>query len=260
MIVRESLTFSINRQTKSVSIKLLYKANLTEQSRTLSINNMFRPISITFIALIASINLFAQSEILTNSEIIEMTKVGLSSEIVIRKIRTSSTRFDVSALGLIQLKKAAVPDGVITSMIDRQEILPPDAANGGTPAFSESGSTPNPFVTSSNVPISKKEVLASAKTVAIEKSSVQPSRQALEKELMKRPEFKKLGLSITRYKDSADIYVEIGFVHGSLITHRYAYRIYDRRGGTVLAAGETTSWGSLAENLARNISKSLAAL
>ena len=78
--------------------------------------------------------------------------------------------------------------------------------------------------------------------------------------MLKRPEFKKLNLNILRYKDAADLYVEIGFVQGSVITHRYAYRIYDRRSGSILAGGETTSWGSLAENLARRIAKSLAAV
>ena len=182
-----------------------------------------------------------------------MTRAGLSTEIVLRKIRTSNTKFDVSAAGLIGLKKANVADDLISAMIDRQEILPPSEKPGGVPAYSEPGSTPN-------APPSKKDLLVTAKTVAFEQSSLQPSRQALEKELLKRPEFKSLNLTITRYKDSADIYVEIGFVHGSLITHRYVFRIYDRRSGAVMAAGETTSWGSLAENLARNIAKSFASI
>ena len=74
---------------------------------------------------------------------------------------------------------------------------------------------------------------------------------------MKRPEWPKFNLTIVQFKNDADIYIQIGFVHGSLITHRYVYRIFDRRTGAVLAAGETTSWGSLAENLARHIAKSL---
>ena len=81
--------------------------------------------------------------------------------------------------------------------------------------------------------------------------------RALEKELMKRPEWKQFGLTLGRYKESADLYVEIGFIPMSLITHRYVYRIYDRRSGAVIAAGETTSWGSLAENLAKHITRSL---
>ena len=187
--------------------------------------------------------MFAQSDALTNADIIEMTKSGLSPEIVLRKIRTSNTKFDVSAAGLIGLKKANLTDDVITAIIDRQEILPPNEKPGSVPAYSESGTTPNSFTSTPNAPPEKKDVLATAKTIAFEKSSLQPSRQALEKEMLKRPEFAKLNLTITRYKDSADLYVEIGFVHGSLITHRYVYRINDRRSGSVLAAGETTSWG-----------------
>ncbi len=220
---------------------------------------MYKPLLFIIIICVA-IGVFAQSETLTNGDIVEMTKVGLSTEVVLRKIRTSNTKFDVSAAGLIGLKKASIADDVITAMIDRQELLPANEKPGSVPAYSESGSTPNTFTSTPDAPPAKKDVLATAKTIAFEKSSLQPSRQALEKELMKRPEFKSLNLTITRYKDSADLYVEIGFVHGSLITHRYIYRIYDRRSGAVIGAGETTSWGSLAENLARNIAKSLAAV
>lgn len=202
----------------------------------------------------------AQSETLTNTDVIEMTKVGISTNVIVRKIRTSNTKFDVSAVGLIELKKASVADSIIESMIERQEVIPPNERNEKTPAYSESGTTPNSSMSPAPVVKSKKETLASARTIALEKSSLQPSRQALEKELMKRADFRRLNLTITRYKDAADLYVEIGFVHGSLITHRYIYRIYDRRSGTVLAAGETTSWGSLAENLARQIGKSLASI
>ena len=200
------------------------------------------------------------TEIIANAEMVEMAKAGLSSDILIRKIRTSSTKFDLSPGALVELKQSGLGDDVISAMIDRQEILPPNAKRENVPAYSESGSTPNTFASSSSVPRSNKDILLSAKTIAFEKSSLQPSRQALEKELLKRPEFAKLGITILRYKDSADLYVEIGFVQGSLVTHRYVYRIYDRRSGAVIAAGETTSWGSLAENLARHIAKSLAAV
>lgn len=220
---------------------------------------MLKPLLFVII-LCFTVGSFAQPETLTNADVVDMAGSGLSLEIVLRKIRTSNTKFDVSASGLIGLKKANIPDDVITAMIDRQEILPPNEKSGSVPAYSESGTTPNTFVSTPDAPPGKKDLLATAKTIAFEQSSIQPSRQALEKEMLKRPEFKSLNLTIMRYKDSADLYVEIGFVHGSLITHRYTYRIYDRRSGAVLAAGETTSWGSLAENLARNIAKSLAAI
>jgi hypothetical protein len=89
------------------------------------------------------------------------------------------------------------------------------------------------------------------------RAAIQPSISALEKELLKRPDWRSLNLTIVRYKSAADLAVEIEFVHGSVLSHRYTYRIFDRRSGAVIAAGETTSWGSLAENLARHISNRL---
>lgn len=211
----------------------------------------------SIIIFLASATVFAQTETLTNAEIIEMSKAGLTAEIILKKIRTSNTQFDITAVGLIELKKANVDNNVIALMIERQVVLPPNTQADNTPAYSKSSFKPNAFASPSNDPPSRKDNLLSAKTIAISKSSLQPSRQALEKELLKRADFQRLNLTIERYKDTADLYVEIGFVQGSILTHRYVYRVYDRRSGAVIDAGETTSWGSLAENLARHISKGL---
>ncbi|PYS99610.1 MAG: hypothetical protein DMF63_11030 [Acidobacteria bacterium] len=205
---------------------------------------MHRTLTLTLV-LFFTVAAFAQNETIDNKTVVEMSKAGLSSELIVRKIGTSHATFDVSASALIVLKKADVDDSVIAAMIERSEI-----AIAPAPGFSESG--PPPVAT-------PEHVMNSAKTIAFGKSSLQPSRQALEKELMKRKDFQGLHLTIERYKDSADLFVDIGFVPFSWITHRYVYRIYDRRTGAVLAAGETTSWGSLAENLARHITKSLMA-
>lgn len=213
---------------------------------------MFRILILTFV-LFSSLAAFAQNETIGNTTIIEMSKSGLSTEIILKKIASSRTTFDVSAASLIELKKASVDDGVITAMMERNEAplaVETEKARSAAAAFSESG--PPPALT-------RQDAMAAAKTIAFGKSSLQPSRQALEKELMKRKDFQQLNLTILRYKETADLFVDIGFVSGSWITHRYVYRVYDRRSGAVVAAGETTSWGSLAENLARNIAKSLAA-
>lgn len=181
-----------------------------------------------------------------------MSRSGLSSEIILKKITSSPAAFDVSAAALIALKTAGVSDEVITAMMERYESRPSSkAALPMEVAFSESGvAPPSPS-------ISRRDAIARAKTIAFGKSSLQPSRQALEKELMKRKDFQQLNMTILRYKEEADLFVDIGFVSGSWITHRYVYRIYDRRSGAVITAGETTSWGSLAENLARQIAKGL---
>lgn len=217
---------------------------------------MKQTLSFFFILICFACAAFAQTETLTNSEITLMTKAGLNKDLIVRKIGGAIGKYDVSAQGLIELKKSGVADEVIASMLERKSAndatTSPDAL-----AYSES----QPYVPQSNsnahIVLDSKEAVRSAKTIAIEKSSVNPSRQALEKELLKRKDWKQLNLNIVRYKESADLYIEIGFVPLSVITHRYVFRIYDRKSGTVIAAGETTSWGSLAENLARHISKKL---
>jgi len=210
---------------------------------------MFR---ISFLTLILfTSTLFAQIETITNRTVIEMSKAGLSNDIILKKIGSSSSSFDVSAPKLIELKTAGVNDTVIAAMIDRTETDTATPDKLSAQAYSESDSPPTT--------VTRQDVMTAAKTIAFGKSSLQPSRQALEKELMKRTDFQQLNITILRYKEQADLFVDIGFVSGSLITHRYVYRIYDRRTGAVITAGETTSWGSLAENLARHISKSLIA-
>ena len=199
-----------------------------------------------------SITVFAQTETLTNSEIILMTKSGLSSELIIRKIKDSNGKYETTTNALIELKKAGVSDEVIALMLDNKAVNPPPIVEN-TQVYSDSNSTKS----TTHIILEPKEALLSAKTIAIEKSSLNPSRQALEKELLKRQDWQKLNLNLVRYKEGADLFIEIGFVPLSLITHRYVFRVYDNKSGTVIAAGETTSWGSLAENLARSIAKSL---
>ena len=199
------------------------------------------------IPLVFSFTAVGQSEILTNETIIEMSKAGLASDVIVGKIRSSSPKFNVSASALIELKRSGVDDTVIWSMIDTSTR----SAAASRQTESTNDQPPAPRLT-------PYEALAGARTIAIQKSSLNPSRQALQKELLKRQDWRLFDLTIEQYKDNADLYIDIGFVPLSLITHRYVYRIYDRRSGVVLAAGETTSWGSLPEHLAKKICRSLA--
>jgi hypothetical protein len=220
---------------------------------------MFRILILTLI-LFSTLQAFAQTETIDNRSVVDMTKAGLPSHIILKKIAASRTKFDISTPKLIELKSAGVDDTVIAAMMERNELDTTVvhagesvSTNGAVEAsnnFSESG--PPPLTTG-------RDAVLGAKTIAFTKSSLQPARQALEKELMNRKDFKQLNLTILRYKDQADLFVDIGFVPGSWVTHRYVYRIYERRTGAVISAGETTSWGSLAENLARHIAKSLTA-
>ena len=216
--------------------------------------------------LILSLAGFSQGDLVTNRSVIDMSRAGLSAEIIRAKILRSDTNFDVTARALIELKESGVSDDIIALMLERA-----DAALPGTPprqlaeaAYSESSPPAaepkaDSFPTERPVPDAK-EAIRMARTIAFKKSSAHPSRQNLEKALLKNKDFSQLNLTILRYKEEADLFVEIGFVSGSWLTHRYVYRIFDRRSGAVLAAGETTSWGSLADNLARHIGRSLVQL
>ena len=57
---------------------------------------------------------------LTNQDIIEMSKLGLSDAIVIQKINTSRPAFDVSVTGMKSLKDAGVSDALVAAMLQRQ--------------------------------------------------------------------------------------------------------------------------------------------
>jgi hypothetical protein len=206
-----------------------------------------------------AISIGAQTETLTNATVIEMSKVGLGKEVIIKKINDSNNNFDVSANALIELKKANVADDVIALMLEKAELKAAPVSTGEVQpqVFSESLPDLEAKRFSPTNIVGAKEALLNAKTIAIVKSSLNPARQALEKELFKRKQWQKYNLTIVRYKQDADIYIEIGRVPFSWITHRYVFRIYDRRTGAVITAGETTSWGSLAENLAREVTQKM---
>jgi uncharacterized protein (DUF302 family) len=55
--------------------------------------------------------------ILTNADVIEMVKAGLSEGIINAKIKQSKTTFDTTPNGLASLKAAGVPETVVISMI-----------------------------------------------------------------------------------------------------------------------------------------------
>ena len=216
-------------------------------------------IRILLITLLFTLTIVGQTETLTNTSVVEMSRAGLPADIILKKIGSSRSTFDVSAQGMIELKKAGVDDSIIAFMMEEHETATPAAKEAGNENVRlVKAALPYSESTAPSIK-SNQEALASAKTIAFKKSSLQPSRQALEKELMKRKDFQSMNISILRYKEQADLFVEIGYVSGSWLSHRYVYRVFDRHSGTVVAAGETTSWGSLAENLARHIAKSLTA-
>lgn len=82
---------------------------------------MKRKFSITALSislcLVFTANLFAQ-DAMTNDEVISLAKAGLSSSIIVGKIKTSKTNFDLSTDSLIKLKQAGVTDDIVGAMLE----------------------------------------------------------------------------------------------------------------------------------------------
>src|SRR4051794_14726763 len=72
----------------------------------------------------------AIKEVLTNAEVIELTKLGFSDIMIIEKIRQSEHRFDTNMEALRQLKAAQVNDTVIREMINPHST---ELRGGGNP-------------------------------------------------------------------------------------------------------------------------------
>jgi hypothetical protein len=61
----------------------------------------------------------APGAVLTNVDILQMQKAGLSEEIILSKIGASTTNFNTGTQDLIQLKEAAVTDNIINAMVQK---------------------------------------------------------------------------------------------------------------------------------------------
>ena len=91
----------------------------------------------------------AQDEVMTNDEVISLTKAGLAGSVVIGKIRTSKSNFDMSTDALIRLKQSGVGDDVVTAMLEAK-------SGRSTSASSSSGAAPVGPTGDPNDPMAKK--------------------------------------------------------------------------------------------------------
>ncbi len=118
-----------------------------------------RPFSIAMVLLgllLTTPSGFAQ-EVLTNQSVVEMVKAGLSERVIVAKIRTSPTNFDVRTDALIALKKNGVSEKVIEAIFfpsapatSAEPSPPPSAPPAGSvaavpPAMSPARARPTVF-------------------------------------------------------------------------------------------------------------------
>lgn len=71
---------------------------------------------------------------LTNKDVAEMVKIGLSTEVIVAKIKNSTSTFDTTPAALQELKTANVPDAVILAMVQA-----PAADSANRPAAATNG-------------------------------------------------------------------------------------------------------------------------
>ncbi len=92
---------------------------------------IFRPLALCVIVLLALPTVWPQeaAKRLTNQDIIEMTNLNLSDDVIIAKIRSATgadaSKFDTSVDGLKALKAGNVSDAVIKVMINPAPPPPP---------------------------------------------------------------------------------------------------------------------------------------
>ncbi|MEO8648596.1 MAG: hypothetical protein ABI539_05460 [Acidobacteriota bacterium] len=88
----------------------------------------------------ASVN--AQGETMTNDEVISLAKAGLSPALIVNKIRTSKSNFDLSTDSLIKLKQAGVHDDIVAAMLEAKSGR---ASTSGAATVSGTGDPNDPM-------------------------------------------------------------------------------------------------------------------
>lgn len=99
------------------------------------------PRTLALVLLLAALT--ARAETITNAEIIALHRAGLSAEVIVQKLRVSTTAFDLSPNGLITLKQAGVPEAVITRMLTASTAVPSPSIEPTTSAPAAAPAGPN---------------------------------------------------------------------------------------------------------------------
>jgi len=82
----------------------------------------------------AALSSQAQEQPLTNADVVKMVKAGLSEDLIIQRIKTAKTGFDLSTDQILKLKDASVPESIIKAML----------ASSAEPGISATPPTPPP--------------------------------------------------------------------------------------------------------------------
>ena len=102
---------------------------------------------LALVAVIASVLVKAQSspqpDVVTNQTVIEMVKAKLPADVIITKIQTSQTNFDLSTAALVKLNENSVPADVIKAMMQKSAAPAVQTVAATTPAEPSNPNDPN---------------------------------------------------------------------------------------------------------------------
>lgn len=130
---------------------------------------MKRLFSVAFLSLFFAAHAFAQTETLTNEDVVLMTQAGLGKDLIVQKVKDSNGNYDVSAKILIELKKAGVDDEVLKIMLEKPKIAATETVSPKSEkpiAQSNAAQNASKIVSNERIVLSPKEALKNAKTVA----------------------------------------------------------------------------------------------
>lgn len=95
-------------------------------------------VALIIVAVLLLVGVVIGQEVLTNDSVVEMVAAGLPDEIIIAKINSSKTNFDLSTPALAKLTQAKVSSAVMKAMIE------PKASGPGTPTATAVPAPENP--------------------------------------------------------------------------------------------------------------------
>ena len=85
----------------------------------------------------------AGQDVMNNDEVITLAKAGLNPSLIIGKIKTSKSNFDLSTDSLIKLKQAGVTDDVVAAMLEAKSGKPVSTAPANGSGSARGGGDPN---------------------------------------------------------------------------------------------------------------------
>ena len=237
-------------KAKSESFVLCLPENFVNGETRMKFGNCLKLIATVLLFLGSVVAARAQAETLTNAEIVRLSQAGLGKQIIVEKIKDSIGNYDLSADGLIALKKAAVEEEVIAAMFDvSRKVSKQNVSNSTEP-------NPNP-APKKDPDKTAAQLLREAKTVSFTKNSLYPALKDVEGSLMtgvRRAKWERFGLTIMQNGFDSDLVVEIGH---EFLSH-YNFRVVDAKSGrTIAASGVTSLGGALAGNVADKLIKRL---